>query len=124
MLMASPLENLLQLIGALLIFAFVLAITYLTTKWMGAYQKGRTIGKNLQIVETIGVGNNKMISIIAAGNKYLVVSIGKEEVHLLAELSREDLKDTSFLEEQPAKHQESFQEIMGRLKDKLPKKQG
>lgn len=124
MLSASSLENFLQLLGALLIFVFVLGITYLTTRWMGAYQKGKSHGRNLQIVETIGVGSNKMISIVAAGNKYLVVSIGKEEVHLLAELSEEDLKDISFGEAKQARSQESFQEIMNKLKDKLPKKQG
>ena len=88
---------------------------------MGVIQKGQSYNKNLHIVETIGVGNNKMISIVEAGTQYLVVAIGKDEIHLLAKLSREELKDFSFEEEKSP--QESFSEVMKKLKEKLPKKQ-
>lgn len=121
---AGTLDSFLRLLGTLIIFIFVLAITYLVTRWMGVYQKGRSYNKNLRIVETIGVGNNKMISIVEAGKKYLVVSIGKDEVHLLAELTREDFKDLSGIEEpEPGTSGESFADVLGKLKDKLQKKQ-
>ncbi len=122
-LLSSSLESFIQLVGVLLIFAFVLAITYLTTRWMGGYQKAHSHNKNLRIIETIHVGNNKMISIIAAGKKYLVVSVGKDEVHMLAELSEEELKELPDTGEKSVMPQESFQQILGKLKDKLPKKQ-
>jgi flagellar protein FliO/FliZ len=118
------LESFLQLIGTLLIFVFVLAITYLTTRWMGGYQKAHSSNRNLEIVETIRVGNNKMISIIAAGKKYLVVSVGKDEVHLLCELTEEELRELPETTEAVKSGQESFQEILGRMKEKFPKKQG
>ena len=86
---------------------------------MGGIQKGRNNNKNLHIIETIGVGNNKMISIVEAGTVYLVVSVGKDEVHLLAQLTREQLKDFSF---ETVETQESFSEILSKLKDRLPKK--
>lgn len=122
-LLSSSVHNLVQLIGALIIFAFVLGITYLTTRWMGGFQKNRNCGKNLRIVETIGVGNNKYISIVETGTVYLVVSVGKDEVHLLAQLTREQLKDFSFEQQNTKENQESFSEILDKLKDKLPKKQ-
>ena len=121
-LLSGALESFLQLIGALIIFVFVLVLVYLVTRWMGSVQKGQSHNKNLHIVETIGVGSNKMISIIEAGKQYLVVAIGKDEIHLLAKLSREELKDVSFEEERTGS-QESFSDIMRKLKDKLPKKQ-
>ena len=121
-LLSGALESFLQLIGALIIFVFVLVLVYLVTRWMGSVQKGQSHNKNLHIVETIGVGSNKMISIIEAGKQYLVVAIGKDEIHLLAKLSREELKDLSF-EEERIGSQESFSDIMRKLKDKLPKKQ-
>lgn len=123
-LLSSSLESFLQLIGVLIIFVFVLVITYLTTRWMAGYQKAHTNNKNLRIIESIHVGNNKLISIIEAGSTYLVVAIGKEEVHLLTELSKEQLGDLSFLDEKPDAVQENFQEILAKLKEKLPKKQG
>ena len=121
-LLSGALESFLQLIGALIIFVFVLVLVYLVTRWMGSVQKGQSHNKNLHIVETIGVGSNKMISIIEAGKQCLVVAIGKDEIHLLAKLSREELKDLSF-EEEGTGSQESFSDIMRKLKDKLPKKQ-
>lgn len=121
-LLSGAIESFVQLLGALLIFAFVIAIAYLTTKWMGGIQKGKNHNKNLHIIETIGIGNNKMISIVEAGTVYLVVAIGKEEVHLLAQLTREQLKDFSF-EEMGNASSESFSDILEKLKDKLPKKQ-
>lgn len=123
MLLAGSLESFLQLLGVLIIFAFVLLVTYLTTRWMGGFQQGRSGHKNLHIVETVGVGSNKMISIVEAGNKYLVVAIGKDEVHLLTELTREELKDLSFLDEQEGMvRTEGFAEILDKLKNNWPKK--
>ena len=81
-LLTGSLESFIQLLGALFIFAVVLAATYLTTRWMGGMQRGRQNNKNLHVIETISVGNNKMISIVEAGSVYLVVSVGKEEVYL------------------------------------------
>ena len=95
-LLTGSLESFIQLLGALFIFAVVLAATYLTTRWMGGMQRGRQNNKNLHVIETISVGNNKMISIVEVGSVYLVVSVGKEEVHLLAQLTRDQLKDFSF----------------------------
>ena len=122
-LLSSSFHSLVQLIGALIIFAFVLGITYLTTRWMGGFQKSRSNNKNLHIIETINVGNNKYISIVEAGPVYLVVSVGKDEVHLLTQLTREQLKDFSFEHVEEKESQESFTEILEKLKDKLPKKQ-
>lgn len=122
-LLSSSFHSLVQLIGALIIFAFVLGITYLTTRWMGGFQKSRSNNKNLHIIETINVGNNKYISIVEAGTVYLVVSVGKDEVHLLTQLTREQLKDFSFEHVGEKESQESFKEILEKLKDKLPKKQ-
>lgn len=123
MLLSSAIHSLVQLIGALIIFAFVLGVTYLTTRWMGGFQKSRSNNKNLHVIETISVGNNKYISIVEAGTVYLVVSVGKDEVHLLTRLTREQLKDFSFEHQGEMEKQESFAEIFGKFKDKLPKKQ-
>ena len=119
-LLVTSFQNFLQLIGVLLIFIFVLVITYLTTRWMGGIQKAHFYNKNLQIVETIRVGNNKMISIIAVGTKYIVVSIGKDEVHFLTELTEEELK--VLPEHMDAAKGDSFQDILNKVKSGFTKK--
>lgn len=118
-LILSSLDSFIQLITVLVIFIFVLIITYFTTRWMAGIQKGRSFNKNLRIIETISAGNNKMISIVQAGEKYLVVSIGKDEVHYLTELKQEELKDLSFMNpDNQNDKQDPFAEIFGRLKEK------
>lgn len=116
---ATSLDSFVQLITVLIIFVFVLILTYFTTRWMAGIQKGRSFNKNLKIIETISVGNNKMISIVEAGTKYIVVSIGKDEVNFLTELKEEDLKDLSFKNLQnTTQNTESFSAIMDKLKEK------
>ena len=74
-------DSFFQLIGVLLIFLFVLAITYVTTRWIGQYQQGMMQNKNIQVVETFRVSNNKFIQIIQVGKKYLVISVCKDVVN-------------------------------------------
>ena len=115
--MTSSLESFMQLISVLVIFVFVLVITYVTTRWMAGFQKSRSYNKNLKIIETIAVGNNNLISIVAVGKKYIAVSIGKDDVHFLTEIKEDELKDLSFLDE-PDKEsaKESFANILEKLK--------
>lgn len=124
LLLSNSLESFFELISVLLVFVFVLVITYFATRWMGNYEKAKMKSKNLQIIETIPAGNNKMISLIKAGTVYLVVSVGKDEIHPLATLTEEQLTDFSFMMEtsNPGTGTESFQEILGQLKDKMSKK--
>ncbi len=92
-LLSSTLESAMQLIGALLIFAIVLIITYFTTKWVGGYQKIRMQNKNLQIIESLNVAPNKYLCLVKAGEVYLVIAVGKDEVTLLTQLTKEQLSE-------------------------------
>lgn len=118
----SRARGLVELIGVLIIFVFVLGITYLTTRWMGGFQKGKMKNKNLQILESLSVGGNKTLNIISAGKKYYVVAICKDSVQLISEISEEDLIDSSFDNDNGIMGQESFKEILSKMKNRLPKK--
>ena len=122
--LSASTESFLQLISALFIFAVVLLLTYFTTRWVGSYQKVRMRSKNLQVIESLSAGNNKTICLLKAGTEYLVVAIGKDEIRPLATLKEEQLTDLSFLDEgiEGPVTGESFQEILGQLKDKMSKK--
>ena len=122
--LSASMESFLQLISALLIFAFVLLITYFTARWIGGYQKVRMKSRNLQVIESLPAGNNKSICLLKAGTEYIVVAIGKDEIRPLATLKEEQLTDVSFLNEELDMRVsgESFQEILGQLKEKMSKK--
>ena len=122
--LSASMESFLQLISALLIFAFVLLITYFATHWVGSYQKVRMKSKNLQVIESLSAGNNKSICLLKAGTEYLVVAIGKDEIHPLATLKEEQLTDVSFLNEETESPiiEGSFQDIFKEMKEKMSKK--
>ncbi len=112
-----------QLIGILLIFLFVLVITYFTTRWIAGYQQGMMKNRNVQIVETFRVTNNKFIQIIQIGQKYLVISVCKDTINVLTELTENELTWKPSEEEfQGVKMNETFQDVLNRLKDKIPRK--
>ena len=114
-LLSSALGSFIQLLGVLIIFLFVLAITYFTTKWIGNYQKTNFANKNLQIVE--------------AGEVYLVVAVGKDDVTLLTQLTEEQLSEVPDLSAAQNRFpmdgkaaQENFSEVLNRVKEHFPKK--
>lgn len=81
----------LQFLTILILFVFVLAITYWVTKWIAGYQKNRRMNANLEVIETFQIANNKYIQIIRVGQKYLAVAIGKDSVTMLTEVPEDQL---------------------------------
>ncbi len=109
----SGFDSFIQLLGVPLIFIFVLAITYFTTKWIVGYQKSRSFNKNLRIVETLRLTQNKYIQIIEAGEVYLVIGVGKDEITMLTTLTKEQLHDLDTYEViKQTEAGENFQEIL------------
>lgn len=80
-----------QFLTVLVIFVFVLMITYWVTKWTAGYQKGQNSNANMEILETIRLSNNKLVQIIRVGRKYLAVAICKDTVTMLTEIPEQDL---------------------------------
>lgn len=120
---SSGWESFFQLVGILLVFMFVLALTYLVTKWIAGYQQGIVANKNIRVIETFRVSSNKFIQIIQVGEKYLAVSVCKDTINVLTELTEEQLTWMPSMEEKKeANVNESFQEILNNLKKKIPRK--
>lgn len=87
----STMDGYLQFITVLLLFLFVLAITYVATRWIAGYQKGKSAGSNIELIETVRIAPNKYLQLVRAGSKYLLIAVGKDEIHMLAELSGEEI---------------------------------
>ncbi|MGN0376033.1 MAG: flagellar biosynthetic protein FliO [Suilimivivens sp.] len=108
----SRTDSYLQFITVLILFVFVLGITYVTTRWIANYQKGRAAGSNLEVIETMRVTGNKYLQIVRAGEKYLVIAVGKDEIHMLAELAGDEL----LLSKEPDARELDFKSILEKLK--------
>ncbi|MCM1048081.1 MAG: flagellar biosynthetic protein FliO [Clostridiales bacterium] len=112
---ANSTDSYLQFMTVLIIFVFVLAITYWTTKWIAGYQKGKLNNANIELLEAIRLSNNKYIQIIRVGRKYLAVAVCKDSVTMLAELSEDQLEIADAAE---AAEQFSFKELLEKVQKK------
>ena len=117
------LSSMLELISVLIIFVFVLVLTYYVTRWIAGYQRTKTAQGNLSVIEAIRVANNQYIQILRAGtDKYLVVGVGKDRITLLATLSEEELRELPVVNDSAAGAKESFSDLLEAVKNKLPKR--
>lgn len=120
---SSGWESFFQLLGILLVFLLVLVLTYVVTRWIAGYQQGMMANRNIQVIETFRVSNNKFIQIIQVGKKCLVISVCKDTINILTELTEEQLIwKPSPEEKNPVNMNENFQEILNNLKKKIPRK--
>lgn len=99
-----------QFITVTLIFVFVLAITYFTTRWMGSYQKKRMSYGNIKIIESMRLSNNKILEIVKAGDKCVLIAVCKDTVTYLGEV------DENTLEFKEHGTKESFGSVFNRFK--------
>ncbi len=119
---SSGWESFIQLISVLFIFLFVLVITYFTTKWLAGNQRRAMGNKNMRVVETFRVNNNKFIQIIQIGEKYLAIAVCKDNITALTELTEEQLTWLPVEGEKASTGNPDFQEILEKLKGKFPGK--
>ncbi|MGN0482770.1 MAG: flagellar biosynthetic protein FliO [Lachnospiraceae bacterium] len=119
----SSMDSFLQLLSVLFIFVVVLALTYFTTRFLAGYQKTQMHQKNLRVVETLKITQNKYIQIIEVGTVYLVIAVCKDTVTRLAELTPDQLKELNLEDlEEKKTSTEDFQTILEKVKKRIPKK--
>lgn len=110
--LTSSLDSFVQFITILLLFFFVLVITYVVTRWVSGIQKVQMTGKNMELVETMRISNSKYLQIIRVGEKYLVIAVCKDTVTMLTELSPEEISPDCSNEGKAL----SFREMLEKMK--------
>lgn len=110
-------DGIAQFISVILIFIFVVGLTYFTTRFVANFQKEKMAGSNIEILETVRISNSKYIQIVKIGKKYFAIAVCKDTVTYLCEVDGEDLiyssTDTEF-------HSDSFKAILDKLKKDKP----
>ena len=92
MYLTSTGENVVEFIVVLIIFVGVLVLTYYTTRFIANYQKTHIYNKNIEIIETMRIANNKYVQVIRVGKEdYFVVGVGKDEVAPIGQVKSENL---------------------------------
>lgn len=82
-----------QFFTVFIIFLFVLAITYFSTRVIAGIEKKRMIGGNMELLEALRISNNKYLQIVKIGERYLCIAVCKDTVTMLLELEKEDIKE-------------------------------
>ncbi len=108
------LDSIVQLFTVLLIFVFVLALAYITTKFTAGLQKGRYQSANVEIIETFKIAPTKYIQVVRIGEKYFSYVVCKETVTLLGELAKDDI--TEFAKNSENTAMVSFKDIFEKLR--------
>lgn len=111
---SGELDSYVQFVTVLILFVFVLVITYLTSKWIAGYQKSRGVHSNIEMIESFRLTNNKYVQIIRVGQKYLAVAVGKDSVTMLTEIPQDQLLLSS--EDNGQAH--SFKELLEKVQQK------
>ena len=119
LLASGSLESVARLLTTLLIFAFVLFVTFWTSKFIAGYQKQRMTTGNMEVVETVRIAPNKYLQIVRAGEQYYMIALGKDTVSLIAQLNPEELqfKDNTQM---PAQYAD-FKSILEKAKNSRKK---
>ena len=90
---ANRFESIGQLLTVVLIFIFVLALTYFATKLTAGLQKGRLAGSNVEVLETFRIAPTKYIQVVRIGGRYFSYVVCKDTVTLLGEMTKDDISE-------------------------------
>lgn len=119
LLLNGSVENVLRLIAAIVVFFVVLAVTYLVTRWIGKYQQGISGSRNITVLETFKVAQNKYLQVIKVGEVYMVIAICKDSITMLTRLDETELGNIPV---NPEDKTDNFAEVLERFKKLKPKK--
>ena len=118
--MSSRIEAFAQLLTLLIIFIFVLAVTYYVTRFVGNYQKNKLSGSNINILETMRIANNKYIQIVKIGSRVIAMAVAKDTVSYLCELDEDELIYKESSSGKMLINNDNFKEILEKFKKDKP----
>ena len=118
--MSSRIEAFAQLLTLLIIFIFVLAVTYYVTRLVGNYQKNKLSGSNINILETMRIANNKYIQIVKIGSRVFAIAVAKDTVSYLCELDEDELIYKESSSGKMLINNDNFKEILEKFKKDKP----
>ena len=113
-----------ELLSALLIFAFVLLVTYLTTRFVGTYEKHKMTGRNLIVVESVRLSGGKSIDLVKVGDKYIVLGESRDSVSFLCELDEGSVAVPPEMESGAVIQKPDFRKFLEKAGDKFHRNDG
>ena len=121
-----PVQEVLSLLGILLVMVLVLVGCYLVTRWAGSglsVRLGLTggAGGRLRVLDRLPVGRDHMILVVQAADRFLVLGSSPSGFSLLCELTEEEGRQWTSpppSEAAAEKTTPDFREMLRRLREK------
>ncbi len=113
----SRIESFINLFGVLIIFLFILAAAYYTSKWIGNAKFLQQNNKNIQVIETFRLNQSKYIQIVKIGSKYVALGISKEHIDVLTELTEDEI-NLSITEQNKMDINMDFKDVLAKITKK------
>lgn len=112
---ASTFDNVLELIGLIVVFILILVAAYYCTRMIGKYSYNQGKTGNIEVIETFNISQAKYIQIVKIGNKYVAIAVCKDTVEKLADLSEEDIK---IVKKEKNNDESVFADVLSRIRKK------
>lgn len=110
------------ILGTLLGIALILYLAYISTKLLGRKLSVRNgSGRKLKIVDSVSVGQGKLLIIVKAGEKTFLVGAASESINLISELESDDFADEETPPENGMDFKTAFKKV---LENNFGKKSG
>ena len=73
---------------ALLVFLFIGIVlgAYYVTKWISMAQFQKNQGKNIKVIESIGIGPQKILQLVQVGTQVFLIGITKDHITFMTEI--------------------------------------
>ena len=118
-----PVQEVLSLLGILLVMVLVLVGCYLVTRWAGSglsVRLGLTggAGGRLRVLDRLPVGRDHMILVVQAADRFLVLGSSPSGFSLLCELTEEEGALWAPAAEPMDRPSVDFRELLRKLREK------
>ena len=109
-------KDIVEFIALLIVFAFILFITYYVTNFIASIQKTQMSNGNIQIIEAKQIMGNKQLAIVKVADDYFLVAVGKDEINLVGKIDGDKLTISETKEVKP------FEQVLENIKKIREKK--
>lgn len=113
---SKTLENVLQLIGLIIVFILILAAAYFTSRFVGNTNMANLKNRNIKVIETYKVAPNRFLQVIEISGKYIVIGVSKDHIEYITELNADQVIKND--DETPVK----FKDVLNTFKKNSDKK--
>ena len=92
------LQNELQLLGYILIFAAILFLAYIAARLVGKKTSASMQSKHMQLIEQISLGIDKRLLLVRVGSEYFLFLSGKKEFKQVAKVKLDESDEKQIKE--------------------------